>query len=65
MISMLLYSKQLCLARKIFTKKRLEKEKTMRILGIDPGFAIVGYGVLDYEGNHFQDRRIRRNYHQC
>lgn len=26
----------------------------MRILGIDPGFAIVGYGVLDYEGNHFQ-----------
>ncbi len=26
----------------------------MRILGIDPGFAIVGYGVLDYEGNHFK-----------
>ncbi len=25
----------------------------MRILGIDPGYAIVGYGVVDYENNHF------------
>lgn len=25
----------------------------MRILGIDPGYAIVGYGVLDYERNKF------------
>lgn len=25
----------------------------MRILGIDPGYAIVGWGVLDYEKNHF------------
>ncbi len=25
----------------------------MRILGIDPGFAIVGYAVIDYEGNKF------------
>lgn len=25
----------------------------MRILGIDPGYAIVGYGVLDYVGNKF------------
>ncbi|MGN1478288.1 MAG: crossover junction endodeoxyribonuclease RuvC [Acutalibacteraceae bacterium] len=25
----------------------------MRILGIDPGYAIVGYGVIDYVGNHF------------
>ena len=25
----------------------------MRILGIDPGYAIVGYGVLDYNANHF------------
>ncbi len=25
----------------------------MRILGIDPGYAIVGYGVLDYSGNRF------------
>ncbi len=26
----------------------------MRILGIDPGYAIVGYGVLDYQNNRFQ-----------
>ena len=25
----------------------------MRILGIDPGYAIVGYGVIDYIGNKF------------
>ncbi len=25
----------------------------MRILGIDPGYAIVGYGVIDYSSNHF------------
>ncbi|MCD7772178.1 MAG: crossover junction endodeoxyribonuclease RuvC [Oscillospiraceae bacterium] len=25
----------------------------MRILGIDPGYAIVGYGVLDYDGRDF------------
>ena len=25
----------------------------MRILGIDPGYAIVGYGVLDYAGSVF------------
>ena len=25
----------------------------MRILGIDPGYAIVGYGIIDYESNHF------------
>ncbi len=25
----------------------------MRILGIDPGFAIVGFGIIDYTGNHF------------
>lgn len=25
----------------------------MRILGIDPGYAIVGYGALDYRNNHF------------
>ena len=24
----------------------------MRILGIDPGMAIVGYGILDYEGDN-------------
>ena len=26
----------------------------MRILGIDPGYAIVGFGVVDYVGNKFQ-----------
>ncbi len=26
----------------------------MRILGIDPGYAIVGYGIVDYEANHFK-----------
>jgi len=25
----------------------------LTVLGIDPGFAIVGYGVLRYEGNRF------------
>lgn len=25
----------------------------MVILGIDPGYAIVGYGVVDYKNNHF------------
>jgi len=25
----------------------------MRVIGIDPGTAIVGYGILDYEGNKF------------
>lgn len=32
---------------------RKENGIYMRILGIDPGFAIVGVGVLDYEGNKF------------
>lgn len=26
----------------------------MRILGIDPGYAIMGYGILDKVGNHFR-----------
>lgn len=26
----------------------------MIILGIDPGYAIVGYGVLEYSNNHFR-----------
>ncbi len=25
----------------------------MRVLGIDPGYAIVGWGVVEYEGNRF------------
>lgn len=26
---------------------------SMRILGIDPGYAILGWGVIDIQGNHF------------
>ncbi len=26
----------------------------MRILGIDPGIAIVGYGIIEYTGNRFK-----------
>ena len=26
----------------------------MRILGVDPGYAIVGVGTVDYEGNRFR-----------
>ena len=26
----------------------------MKILGIDPGYAIVGYGVIEYSGNKFK-----------
>ncbi|MDE5861115.1 MAG: crossover junction endodeoxyribonuclease RuvC [Ruminococcus sp.] len=26
----------------------------MRILGIDPGYAIVGFGILDYDGINFR-----------
>ncbi len=25
----------------------------MRIIGIDPGYAILGYGIVDRKGNHF------------
>ena len=25
----------------------------MRILGIDPGYAIVGWGIIDYQGGRF------------
>lgn len=28
--------------------------KFLRILGIDPGYATIGYGVLDYDGLHFK-----------
>ncbi len=30
------------------------KGDKLRILGIDPGYAILGYGVLDMKGNHFE-----------
>lgn len=26
----------------------------MRVLGIDPGLAIVGYGIIDYDGNKYK-----------
>ncbi len=26
----------------------------MRILGIDPGYAILGWGIVDMKGNHFE-----------
>ena len=26
----------------------------VRVLGIDPGYAIVGFGIVDYESNHFK-----------
>lgn len=28
--------------------------KKIRILGIDPGYAIVGFGVIDYDGRNFK-----------
>lgn len=28
--------------------------KKLRILGIDPGYAIVGFGILDYDGINFR-----------
>ena len=34
----------------------LKKDKTnaMIIMGLDPGYAIVGYGIISYEGNRFK-----------
>jgi len=37
----------------ILQKIRFGAEK-MVILGIDPGYAIVGYGILDYNNNRFR-----------
>lgn len=34
-------------------KKTLNRVVRMIILGIDPGFAITGYGMIKYEGNKF------------
>ena len=36
----------------IFRRSR-KKVNKLRILGIDPGYAIVGFGVLDYDGVRF------------
>lgn len=38
---------------RIAGKIRQKKGDRMRILGIDPGYAIMGYGILDYRGNKF------------
>lgn len=35
-----------------FMKKKTGRNE-MRILGIDPGYAILGYGILDMKGNRF------------
>lgn len=35
----------------------------MRILGIDPGVATVGFGVIDSEGGRAADGPVRRHYH--
>ena len=37
----------------------------MIILGIDPGYAIVGFGAVRYEKNRFYHHWIRRNNHPC
>lgn len=34
-------------------KQRFDKVVNMRILGIDPGYAIVGYGAFDYVAGKF------------
>ena len=39
---------------KNLSKPFIKEEKIMRILGIDPGFAITGFSVIDYEGNKFK-----------
>lgn len=36
-----------------YPRKEILQVKTIRILGIDPGYAIVGFGVLDYDGVRF------------
>ena len=37
----------------------------MRILGIDPGLATVGYGVIEYNEPHFSVLWIRRGDNTC
>lgn len=34
-------------------RKRNGEESIMRVLGIDPGYAIVGYGVVEYAGGKY------------
>ena len=35
-------------------KYAMGSEFFLIIMGIDPGFAITGYGIIKYEGNHFE-----------
>ena len=39
---------------KFLTNVKKKTVKKIRILGIDPGYAIVGFGVLDYDGIRFE-----------
>ena len=32
---------------------KVGRYRTMRVLGIDPGYAIVGWGVVEYISNRF------------
>ncbi len=36
----------------------------MRILGIDPGFAITGYSIIEYTGNKFKLIDSRSSYNK-
>ena len=36
----------------------------MRILGIDPGYAITGYSIIDYQGNKFKLIDSRSGYYK-
>ena len=36
-----------------FLEILMMKRVKMRILGIDPGYAILGYGIIDVKGNKF------------
>ena len=48
----------LCILYKVFTillkKDKLSIMKSMRILGIDPGIAIVGYCIVDIEKTDYK-----------
>lgn len=44
----------MCYNRKCAEKILMERTDDLRILGIDPGYAIVGYGFLDYDGYKFK-----------
>lgn len=34
--------------------KQKSNKRSVRILGIDPGYALLGYGVVDYDGYRFR-----------